>query len=102
MDYATLKILKQWRNNYSRICGNLDVLPDAPRQLYRKHRTENNQKQKSFVSMLNSQHTGKKNKFENQPNESNWLCPLDNEDHHIGHCPCFVRLIMQKKSTYER
>ena len=31
MDYAALKDLKDWINNYSRACESLDVLPDAPR-----------------------------------------------------------------------
>ena len=98
MDYATLKDLTDWLNNYSRACKNFDVLPEAPRTFMGNKDWKNNQQQKSFVTMRNSQHTEKKSNFKNEPSKLKWLCPLDNGDHYIGHCPAFVKLTTQQKT----
>ena len=60
MDYATLEDLTDWLNNYSRACEDLDVLPDATRNFTANKNWKNNQQQKIFLTMRNSQHTEKR------------------------------------------
>ena len=62
----TLKDLTDWLNNYPRACEKLKTLPDAPRPFTGKKDTTNNQQQKPFVTMRNSQHTEEKNIFKKE------------------------------------
>ena len=72
-------LIVEWRGTYWLNVGGVVL------HFYGKQRLEHKHQQKSFVTMRNSQHTEKKHNFKNETGNLKWLCPLDNEEHYIGH-----------------
>ena len=98
LDYATLKDLTQYLNNYSRACENLDIGPSTPNQAGRNRQPMKQQQTDSrpnqFTSM-SRQNYDKSSGISARP--TTLTCPIDNQVHYVGKCPDFLKLPVDQR-----
>ena len=88
LDYATLKDLTQYLNNYSRACENLDIEPSTPNQAGRNRQPMKQQQSDSRINQFTSmsrQNYDKSSGISARP--TTLTCPIDNQVQYVGKCP---------------
>ena len=98
LDYATLKDLTRYLNNYSQLCENLDIEPSTPNQARRNRQPMKQQQSDSrpnqFTSM-SRQNYDKTSGISARPTTS--TCPIDNQVHYVGKLPDFLKLPIDQR-----
>ena len=98
LDYATLKDLTLYLNNYSRACENLDIEPSTPKQAGRNRQPMKQQQSDSrpnqFTSMSRQNYD---NSSGTSARPTTLRCPINNQVHYIGKCPDFLKLPVNQR-----
>ena len=98
LDYATLKDLKQYLNNYSRACKNLDIEPSnlnhQPGNCQPMKQQQSDSRPNQFTSMF-KQNYDKSSGISARATTSTF--PIDNQVHYVGKCPNFLKLPVDQR-----